>query len=65
MTLEEFERVVLEMRKAQRKYFRTRSGSSLSEARELERKVDGILARDIPQRADAEEDSRQLLMFGE
>lgn len=65
MTFVEFERVVLEMRKAQRKYFRTRSGSILSEDRELERKVDGIIAHDIPQRADAEEDSRQLLIFGE
>lgn len=65
MTLEEFERGVLEMRAAQRKYFRTRSSASLSEARELEKIIDGIIARDIPQEKDAAEDSRQLPLFGE
>ena len=40
MTIEEFARLVSEMRHAQSNYFRTRSTSALEESKRLERKVD-------------------------
>ena len=44
-TDKDFLDLVAQMRAAQRKYFRTRSTSVLSEAKELERRVDAEIER--------------------
>jgi hypothetical protein len=43
-TVKEFSLLVRDMRNAQNEYFRTRSSYALTNARSLERKVDGIIA---------------------
>lgn len=45
MTEKEILKIVLEMRKAQSKYFRTRSITDLDNARNLERRVDAELKK--------------------
>jgi hypothetical protein len=43
VTLEEFAKLVAEMRSAQKEYFRTRSTSSLETSKRLEKQVDQAL----------------------
>lgn len=45
MTLEDFIDCVSAMRNAQRQYFKTRRPEWLSKSKDLERQVDGIIAR--------------------
>lgn len=40
MTLDQFARLVADMREAQREYFRTRSSTALDRSKRLERQVD-------------------------
>jgi hypothetical protein len=43
MTLEELARLVAEMRRAQRSYFRNRSTAKLEESKRLERRLDAAV----------------------
>lgn len=45
--MNEFVKLVYEMRKAQKEYFKTRDKSVLSKSKELERKVDSFLAQQV------------------
>ena len=45
MNAQQFFNLVVQVRDAQNKYFRTRSGQALNEARNLERKLDAEIAR--------------------
>ena len=62
MTIEEFTALVSKMRDCQIRYFRTRSSTTLQEARDLERRVDKaaamILAGTAPR-----DDARQMDLF--
>ena len=49
--MDEFVKLVYEMRKAQKEYFRTRSKEVLQQSKQLERRVDTLLAEyDNPQK---------------
>lgn len=49
--MNEFVKIVYEMRKAQKEYFRTRSKEVLLQSKQLERRVDTLLAEyDNPQK---------------
>lgn len=56
MTAQQFYRTVLEMRKAQKRYFNIRTQSALHEAKRLEVLVDGELSRIESFRASVPED---------
>lgn len=44
MTVEELAKLVVQMRKAQTRYFNTRDRTHLNESKDLERRVDAALA---------------------
>lgn len=56
MTAQQFYRAVLDMRRAQKKYFNLRTQSALYEAKRLEALVDGELSRIESFRASVPED---------
>lgn len=63
MTPKEFYDKVVEMRKAQKAYFRFRSSSALSKSKQLEAEIDAEIKR-VEQLLTEKEKARQTSFFG-